>query len=121
MYYNKYKNNLNYLARYVDVEYTSITGISRNKLVGLSFELLQNYPNPFNPKTEIKYQLPLNGFATLKVYDILGREVATLVDENQPAGNYSVPFDASKLASGIYIYTFHANDFVQSKKMILMK
>jgi hypothetical protein len=85
------------------------------------FALLGNYPNPFNPTTRISYQLPKNGFVTLKVYDILGREVASLVNENQQAGNYSVPFDASKLSSGIYIYTIRANDFVQSKKMILMK
>jgi parallel beta-helix repeat protein len=85
------------------------------------FGLVQNYPNPFNPTTRISYQLPKNGFVTLKVYDILGREVASLVNETQKAGNYSVAFDASKLSSGIYIYTIHANDFVQSKKMILMK
>jgi hypothetical protein len=83
--------------------------------------LTGNYPNPFNPTTKINYQLPKAGLVTLKVYDILGREVATLVNENQPAGSYSVPFDASKLSSGIYIYTIHANDFIQSKKMILTK
>jgi len=85
------------------------------------FALIGNYPNPFNPTTRISYQLPKNGFVTLKVYDILGREVASLVKENQKAGNYSIPFDASKLSSGIYIYTIRANDFIQSKKMNLVK
>ena len=85
------------------------------------YSLIGNYPNPFNPTTKINYQLPKDGFVTLKVYDMLGREVASLINENEQAGNYSVPFDASKLSSGIYIYTIRANDFVQSKKMILMK
>jgi parallel beta-helix repeat protein len=85
------------------------------------YELIGNYPNPFNPTTKINYQLPKNGFVTLKVYDMLGREVASLVNENEQAGNYSVAFDAGKLSSGIYIYTIHANNFIQSKKMILMK
>jgi hypothetical protein len=87
----------------------------------IEYSLVGNYPNPFNPTTNIKYQLSKNGFVTLKVYDILGREVASLVNENQQVGNYSVSFDASKLSSGIYIYTIRANDFVQSKKMNLVK
>jgi hypothetical protein len=85
------------------------------------YTLVGNYPNPFNPTTRINYQLPKEGLVSLKVYDILGREVASLVNETQNAGNYSVPFDASKLSSGIYIYTIHANDFIQSKKMNLVK
>ena len=80
-----------------------------------------NYPNPFNPTTTINYQLPENGFVTIKVYDVLGKEVATLVDENKSAGYYNVNFDASKLTSGVYIYTINANGFAQSKKMLLMK
>jgi subtilisin family serine protease/tetratricopeptide (TPR) repeat protein len=103
----------------VNVENLQKESISSNS-AKLNYRL-ENYPNPFNPTTNIKYQLPKNGFVTLKVYDILGREVATLVNENQQAGSYSVLFDASKLASGIYIYTIHANDFVQSKKMNLVK
>ncbi|MCL4548222.1 MAG: T9SS type A sorting domain-containing protein [Bacteroidetes bacterium] len=80
-----------------------------------------NYPNPFNPTTTINYQLPENGFVTIKVYDVLGKEVATLVNENKSAGYYNVNFDASKLTSGVYIYTISANGFIQSKKMLLMK
>jgi hypothetical protein len=82
---------------------------------------MENYPNPFNPVTVINYQLPQNGFVTIKVYDILGREVATLVNENKTAGYYKVNFDAGRLTSGIYIYTINANNFFLSKKMLLMK
>jgi hypothetical protein len=82
---------------------------------------LENYPNPFNPTTTISYQLPEAGMITLKVYDMLGKEVATLVNEVKQAGYYSATFDASKLASGIYISTIQTNKFTQSKKMSLVK
>jgi len=83
------------------------------------FSLEQNYPNPFNPSTVIGYQLPLTGNVTLKVYDVLGSKVATLVDEYREAGRYEVVFDASNLASGIYIYELQAGSIIQSKKMVL--
>ena len=82
---------------------------------------LSNYPNPFNPSTTINYELPENGFVTIKVFDMLGKELATLVNENKSAGYYNVNFDASKLTSGVYIYTISANGFIQSKKMLLVK
>lgn len=85
------------------------------------YGLEQNYPNPFNPSTTIKYWVPEEGFVTLKVYDILGNEVASLVNERRAAGTYSTTFEASKLASGIYIYTLRAGTFTESKKMILAK
>jgi hypothetical protein len=85
------------------------------------FELFQNYPNPFNPSTVISYQLPVNSIVTLKVYDLLGREVATLVDEYKPAGRYEVEFDAGNLASGSYFYKLQAGEFIETKKLILMK
>ena len=85
------------------------------------FSLEQNYPNPFNPTTTIKYQLPKAGFVTLRIYEILGREVATLVKENQNAGRYSVDFNASKLSSGVYIYELKTLDLNSCKKMILTK
>ena len=85
------------------------------------FRLYPNYPNPFNPVTKISFALPNRSNVKLVVYDILGREIATLANSVFEAGSYSIPFDASKLSSGIYIYTIHANDFVQSKKMILVK
>ena len=99
-----------------------ITGIENQKgSIPFSFSLQQNYPNPFNPTTIIKYDLPKEGFVTLKVYDMLGREVATLVNKEQSAGRYVATFDASGLASGIYFYRISAGKFVQTKKLILMK
>ena len=86
-----------------------------------TYNLFQNYPNPFNPSTTIKYQIPKPGIVTLKVYDILGREVATLVSENKIEGTYDITFDASRFTSGVYIYQLRANDYVSSKKMILLK
>ncbi len=85
------------------------------------FLLEQNFPNPFNPSTKIKYSIPQNAFVTLKIYDILGNEVASLVDENETAGRYNVTFNASKFSSGIYFYKLQAGSFNQIKKMILMK
>ena len=83
--------------------------------------LEQNYPNPFNPSTKINFGLKESGFVSLKVYNILGTEVATLVNEYKPAGNYKINFDASKLSSGVYIYSLKTNNFVQTRKMILEK
>ena len=85
------------------------------------FSLSQNYPNPFNPTTNIKYSITKSGFVTLKVYNLLGQEVATLVNQNQRPGNYVVDFDASKLASGVYMYSIQAGNFNLTKKMILLK
>jgi hypothetical protein len=85
------------------------------------FILEQNYPNPFNPSTVISYQLPVSSDVTLKVYDILGNEIATLVDEHKPAGRYEVDFNASSLSSGVYFYQLKANNFIKTKKMILIK
>ncbi len=89
--------------------------------VPTTYALSQNYPNPFNPATTINYQLPKTGFVTLKIYDILGKEVASLVSEQMNPGRYSVNFDASRLASGVYIYRLQVNDYVSSKKMLLLK
>ncbi len=86
-----------------------------------TFALEQNYPNPFNPSTNISYSIPNNSFVTLKVYDMLGNEVATLVNEDKEAGNYQVTFDASALSNGVYFYRLQANGFDITKKMILMK
>ena len=86
-----------------------------------NFNLVQNYPNPFNPSTTINYQIPTTSFVTLKVYDVLGNEVETLLNEEKSAGVYKIDFNGSKLASGIYFYTLRANNFVQNRKMILIK
>ena len=85
------------------------------------FILEQNFPNPFNPSTVISYQLPVGGNATIKVYDILGNEIATLVDEYKPAGRYEVEFKAEKLSTGFYFYQLKAGDFFQTRSMILLK
>ena len=85
------------------------------------YALMQNYPNPFNPTTTIEYSIPENGNVKLKIYNSLGEEVATLVNEVQNEGRYGVNFDASKLSSGVYIYRLQVNDFAALKKMILMK
>jgi hypothetical protein len=87
----------------------------------LSFSLEQNYPNPFNPTTTIRFTISDFGFTILRVYDVLGREVATLVNEDKPVGSYEVEFDATKLPSGIYFYRLQADNFVETKKMVLMK
>ncbi|MCP5061039.1 MAG: T9SS type A sorting domain-containing protein [Ignavibacteriae bacterium] len=86
-----------------------------------SYALNSNYPNPFNPTTTIKYQLKENGFVSLKVFDLLGKEVASLVNENKSAGFYETVFDASDLTSGLYIYKLTVNGFVSTKKMLLTK
>lgn len=83
--------------------------------------LSQNYPNPFNPETTISYQLPTNSEVTLKVFDILGHELITLIDSKQAAGNYSVKFNSMKLSSGVYFYRLQSESFSQTKKMILVK
>ena len=86
-----------------------------------NFVLQQNYPNPFNPSTQIKFSVPINSNVKVIVTDILGREVATLVNDNLAAGNYSVNFDANGVSSGIYFYTIITDNFKQSKKMVLLK
>ena len=86
-----------------------------------TFTLFQNYPNPFNPATTIAYSIKNDGLVLLKVFDILGKEVAILVNENKPAGSYVVEFNASKLPSGIYLYKLISGNFTETKKLILMK
>jgi photosystem II stability/assembly factor-like uncharacterized protein len=87
----------------------------------LDYTLFQNYPNPFNPSTVISYQLPVSSDVTLKVFDVLGNEIATLVDEYKPSGMYNVQFTMNNLSSGIYYYQLRAGDYLETKKMILMK
>lgn len=99
-----------------------ITGVKKTDgKVPATFALTQNYPNPFNPATQIEYTIPQSGLVTLKVYNLLGQEVATLLSEVQNAGNYKATFDGSKLASGVYFYRLDVGNFSATKKMILMK
>jgi hypothetical protein len=117
-----------YLQKPGDINYAYVfkpdflTGIKGEKPpVPSCIELFQNYPNPFNPSTNISYQLPEPGLVQLKVYNILGKEVAVLVNAFKTSGKYSVDYNASELPSGVYIYSLKVNNFVQNKKMILMK
>jgi len=100
---------------------STITGVKQSSGLPMSFELYQNFPNPFNPTTVISYQLPVVSRVTLKVYDVLGREVETLIDVVKGPGKYEVKFDASKFASGIYFYSLKAGDFLRTKKLVLIK
>ena len=85
------------------------------------YSLSQNYPNPFNPVTTIKYSLPQSGEVTLLIYNLIGEEVARLVNRHQSTGEYSTEWNASKVSSGIYFYRLQAADFVQTRKMVLLK
>ncbi len=101
----------------------SPTGVedSHTSKIPKNYSLEQNYPNPFNPSTRIKYQVSSISHISLKVYDVLGNEIATLVNEEKPAGNYEVNFSAAKLSSGIYFYKLQAGSLVETKKMILLR
>ncbi|MDP4176018.1 MAG: T9SS type A sorting domain-containing protein [Bacteroidota bacterium] len=100
----------------------AVTGVDDKKKTPAEFSLAQNYPNPFNPVTNIGYTVPKNSYITLKVYDILGNNIATLVNEEKPAGNYTINFNAADLPSGFYIYELKAsNGFSMSRKMVLLK
>ena len=99
-----------------------ITGIQPPKnTIPDKFSLSQNFPNPFNPSTMISYDIPIDGFVKITVYDFLGREVKTLVNEKQNPGSYQVQFDGSNLASGVYFYKLQAGDFIQTKRMTMLK
>jgi hypothetical protein len=107
-----YKINPNY----------SIESVSdKNNIILKDYSLSQNYPNPFNPSTSIRFTIPSDGLVQLKVYDILGKEVATLVNEYKHNGDYEIKFDARNLSSGIYIYKINSGSFNQSKMMVLLK
>jgi hypothetical protein len=113
------------------IERTFLTDFESNTTIGINdpivinipknYELFQNYPNPFNPTTNIKFSIPKSGFVSLKIFDITGREVKTLVNGVMQAGNFTVDFNGSSLSSGIYFYMIKSGDFVMTKRMLLIK
>ena len=106
----------------INISGTSIVSTPRDEISLLKkFSLSQNYPNPFNPSTTINYSIPELSFVTLKVYDVLGNEIAALINEEKPVGSYEFKFSANDLSSGIYIYKLIAGSYVESKKMLLIK
>ena len=101
---------------------TTLNGIIPiGKQVPGKFSLYQNFPNPFNPTTSIKFDIPKESIVKITIFDALGRETAVPVNESLKAGSYSVDFDASRLASGIYYYKIEAGNYIESKKMVLLK
>lgn len=114
---------INYRLKQIDYDgtysYSNVVNVEFNVPEG--FVLEQNYPNPFNPSTRIAYSLITDGRTTLKVYDLMGSEVATLVNEFKPSGNYEIVFDAAGLPSGTYFYTLSSNGYASTKKMVVIK
>jgi hypothetical protein len=98
-----------------------ITGIEYTEGIPENYDLFQNYPNPFNPTTNIKYDVPKASFVKIKIYDMQGKEIATLVNQDMEAGTYEAVFDASKLSSGIYFYKMETREFNKVMKMVLLK
>ena len=121
--YYMVKEKTEQLLYYIlSVKFNEATSIDkREELVIKKYRLFQNYPNPFNPSTKIEYSIPQRSFVLLKVYDVLGSEVITLVNEEKSVGSYEVGFDASSLPSGVYFYKLQAGAFIETKKMVLMK
>jgi hypothetical protein len=105
------------------LENTTIVVNTQDEFFNLpeNFFLAQNYPNPFNPSTKISYQIPELSYVTLKIYDVLGNEIATLVNEEKPASEYEVEFNASRLSSGIYFYQLETESYLETKKMLYLK
>jgi hypothetical protein len=99
----------------------NVTGLDEKTNLPLEYKLEQNYPNPFNPTTTLSYSLAKTGYTKLSIYNSIGMEVETLVSTREPAGNYNINFDASRLPSGIYFYTLTSGSFKSTKKMILLK
>ncbi len=110
-----------YFSQWTLVDYSIITSVKYNRSLQVDYILFPNYPNPFNPTTTINFSTPSNGFVKLSVLNTLGEEVSTLVNEFISAGSHEVTFNAENLASGIYFYRLKAGDFVETKKMVLLR
>ncbi len=107
----------------VSVSYTNVHILIHNITTEIpsKYDLAQNYPNPFNPSTNLEFGISDLGFVSLKIYDLIGKEIVTLVDEKLNPGSYKVEFDAGSLMSGVYFYRLTAGDFTDTKKMLLVK
>lgn len=101
--------------------FNSVTGVDNNKSIPGEFQLFQNYPNPFNPNTTINFSVPKESKVTMKIFDVMGKEIETLLNDGKPGGYHNVEFNGSKLASGIYFYRMQADDYTETKKLILIK
>jgi hypothetical protein len=99
----------------------TVTGVAAEPPVPERFALEQNYPNPFNPTSTIRYTIPASEHVSLKVYNLLGQEVVTLVDKDQPPGKFSVSLNATHLSSGVYLYRLAAGDFRDQRKLMVLK
>lgn len=117
-----YGNNFILSGFLTDILFRSVF-VNVNEQIDLpaTYALHQNYPNPFNPSTTIEYEIPKESFVTLKVFNLLGQEVATLVDETKQAGRYEVKFNGLSLSSGVYFYKIRSKDFIETKKLILVR
>ena len=119
---DSFGNNYDYYsAAKIEIFYKSITDVNPTKVIVNKFRLSQNYPNPFNPTTTIRYAIPQKSNITIKVYDILGKEITTLVNEEKSIGNHEVNFNGTNLSSGIYFYRMTSGSFTETKKLILFK
>jgi hypothetical protein len=118
-----FSNNAYKIVPRTDADFGAVTGVEvhTGEAVPATYALLQNYPNPFNPSSLISYTVPSTVAVTLKVYNLLGQEVATLVNQVQAPGRYTVRFDSSRLSSGVYFYRLQAGSFVALRKMMLVK
>ncbi len=120
-FHDSFGNISSTIASTINVFYSKLTNISDEEILIADYSLYQNYPNPFNPSTVINWQLPVSGHTTLKVYDILGNEIETLIDKQQSPGNYSITFNAKNLPSGVYFYRLKSETILLTKKMLLLK
>jgi hypothetical protein len=112
-----------YYRANIQIELNTVMGVSNQTITDIpkKYDLKQNYPNPFNPETKISFDIPKQGFVSLRIYDLLGREVRTLVNEVKSPGSYNIDFNASELSSGVYFYKLETNGFTDIKKMMLIK
>jgi len=106
---------------YIAIPNAVILSAGESSEIPTSYSLSQNFPNPFNPETSIRYSIPIQSHVTIKIYDVLGREVTTLINEEKSVGNYEVKFNSTQFASGVYFYRLQADDYTATKKMIVLK